>query len=173
MPLCPYFVGSELAPATANRGDSSTSHHIDKEWRFHDVRITGLTTGHSLRVAWELSADPGLEFDGWNIDDVCVVANVNSICGDGVKSPVEACDDGERNGNHPNLCRTWCQSPRCGDRIVDKMEECDQGPGGTSECTAQCKSLVDEAGCCSSSSTGSAPLAFFVLLMLRRRRCAR
>ena len=162
---------------TANRGDSSAFHHIDREVRYHDVRITGLTTGHSLRVAWELSADPGLEFDGWNVDDVCIVANINSVCGDGVKSPVEACDNGDQNGNRPNACRTWCQTPRCGDRIVDDKEECDQGPGGTTECTAQCKSLVDEAGCCSSSSSlpvGSAPLALLVLFGLRRRRrCAR
>jgi len=159
---------------TANRGDSSSLHHIDREWRFHDVRISGLTPGHSLRVAFELSSDAGLEFEGWAIDDVCVVANVNSVCGDGVKSPTEACDDGELNGNHPNSCRTWCQTPRCGDRIVDDKEECDHGPSGSNECTAMCRSLVDGAGCCSSSSSGSAPLALFVVLVLRRRRrCAR
>ena len=161
--------------ATAGRGDSSAAHHIDRETRFHDVRITGLTTGHFLRVAFELSSDAGLEFDGWNIDDLCVVANVNSVCGDGVVSPTETCDEGDKNGNHPNTCRTWCAAPRCGDRIVDDKEECDHGPGGSMECTSMCRSLVDEAGCCSSSGgTASAPLALFVLLMMRRRRrCAR
>lgn len=159
--------------ATANRGSSSTAHHIDKEWRFHDVRVSGLTQGHALRIAWELSADQGLEFDGWNIDDVCVVANVNSICGDGVKSPAEQCDEGAKNGDHPNLCRTTCQAARCGDRIVDDMEECDDGPAGSTECTPKCVSLQDEAGCCSSSGSGSAPLALLVLAFLRRRRCAR
>ena len=161
--------------ASAQRGDSSALHHIDKEFRFHDVRISGLTTGHFLRVAFELSSDKGLEFDGWNIDDFCVVANVNSICGDGVTSATEGCDDGDHNGNHPNTCRTWCASPKCGDRIVDDKEECDHGPGGSTECTAMCKSLVDEAGCCSSSGGRSAGgLALFVLLIVtRRRRCAR
>ncbi|MBA3499241.1 MAG: hypothetical protein H0T65_02650 [Deltaproteobacteria bacterium] len=166
--------------ASANRGDSSAAHHIDRETRFHDVRITGLTTGHNLRVAFELAADAGLEFDGWNIDDLCIVANVNSVCGDGKVSPTETCDEGERNGNHPNTCRTWCAAPRCGDRIVDDKEECDHGPGGSSECTSMCKSLVDEAGCCSAQgggAAGSASLALLVLMMTRRRRgrrgCAR
>lgn len=159
--------------ASANRGDSSALHHIDKEWRFHDVRISGLTTGHFLRVAFELSSDAGLEFDGWNIDDFCVVANVSSVCGDGVVSPTESCDNGDRNGNHPNTCRTWCATPKCGDRIVDDKEECDHGPGGDTECTAMCKSLVDEAGCCSSSGGKSAGgLALFVLILVTRRRRA-
>ncbi|MEO8549918.1 MAG: hypothetical protein ABI678_08085, partial [Kofleriaceae bacterium] len=35
---------------TANIGDSSSTHHIDKEWRFHDVSLTPFFFGHTLNV---------------------------------------------------------------------------------------------------------------------------
>lgn len=160
---------------TAGRGDSSSLHHIDKEWRFHDVSLSKLVPMTKISVAFELSADGGLEFEGWAIDDLCVVANVNSICGDGVVSPAEDCDNGEDdNGDRPNACRSNCVKPRCGDRIVDDKEECDEG-GGTTECTPTCMSLVDEAGCCSGSRS-NAWLWIVVMGFLMRRarpRCAR
>jgi hypothetical protein len=160
--------------ATANRGDSSSLHHIDREWRFHDVRLSGIVPGLRYDIGFDLSADAGLEFEGWAIDDLCVVANPNSICGDGVVSLTEGCDDGDKNGNRPNACRTWCAKAKCGDRIVDDMEACDDGPAGSQECTPMCQSLVDEAGCCSASSK---PVHLWLLvgflLLRRRRRCSR
>ncbi|HLL21372.1 MAG TPA: M36 family metallopeptidase, partial [Kofleriaceae bacterium] len=159
---------------TANRGDASVFHHIDREWRFQDVRVSGFSRRDKIDIAFELAADPGLEFDGWAIDDLCVVANPNSICGDGQVSPAEECDRGDANGNRPNACRTWCAAPRCGDDIVDDKEACDDGPKGSSECTAKCESLVEEAGCCSANGASSAPLALLLLVFLRRRRpCVR
>jgi hypothetical protein len=160
---------------TANRGDSSAFHHVDREWRFQDVRVSGYTQGHTIRVAFELQADLGLELDGWNIDDLCLVANVNSVCGDGVLAGSESCDDGDRNANQPNACRTYCAKPRCGDYIVDDKEECDHGPGGTTECTQMCTSLVEEAGCCSGSGQPAHVLFGLVLYVVgyrspRRRR---
>jgi hypothetical protein len=166
--------GQAWLNTTANRGDSSSLHHIDREWRFHDVRVSGFTQGHQIRVAFELASDAGLEMSGWAVDDLCVVANPNSICGDGVLTGTEACDDGDRNGNRPNTCRTWCQKARCGDRIVDDGEECDHGLGGSPECTSMCASLV-ESGCCSSTSRphGLVLAALVAVLLMRRRRCCR
>jgi hypothetical protein len=159
---------------TANRGDSSTLHHIDKEWRYHDVSLSKLVPSTKLSVAYELSADGGLEFEGWAIDDVCIVANVHSICGDGVVSAAEDCDNGEdENGERPNACRSNCVAPRCGDRIVDDKEECDEGPGGNKECTNACKSLVEEAGCCSGSRSNAWLWVVVMGFLMRRRRCAR
>ncbi len=159
---------------TASRGDSSSFHTIDKEWRFHDVRVSGYVQGTKIDVAFELAADPGLQMGGWGIDDVCIVANVHSICGDGVVSPTEQCDDGPANGARPNACRSWCAKPRCGDFIVDDKEECDDGLSGSPECSMACKSLVD-VGCCSASSRvppGALVLGAIVLgFVLRRRRC--
>ena len=159
--------------ATANRGDSSSLHHIDREWRFHDVRLSGVAPGTRYDIGFELQADAGLEFEGWAIDDLCVVANPNSICGDGEVSATEACDDGDANGNRPNACRTWCAKPKCGDRIVDDMEACDDGPTGSEDCTPMCQSLV-EVGCC---SAGDRPVHLWLLvgflLLRRRRRCSR
>jgi hypothetical protein len=159
---------------SAGRGDTSSLHHIDKEWRFHDVSLSQLVPLTKISVAFELSADGGLEFEGWAIDDLCVVANVHSICGDGVVSPAEDCDNGEdKNGERPNACRSNCVSPKCGDRIVDDKEECDDGPGGSKECTQACKSLVDEAGCCSGSRSNAWMWVVVMGLLMRRRRCAR
>lgn len=161
--------------ATQNLGDSSALQHLDREWRFHDVPISGKAPGHKFEIRWELSSDPGLEFGGWQLDDVCVVANINSICGDGVKSPTETCDDGPANADQPDTCRTYCQAPACGDEITDSGEECDHGTGDAT-CTAECKAidLPTLGGCCSvgGGPGGSAALALLVggLLVRRRRR---
>jgi hypothetical protein len=158
-----------------NMGDSSSAQHIDLEWRFQDIPVSGLQPGHRLDIAWDLTSDEGLQFGGWAIDDVCVVANVKGVCGDGVITVHEACDDGPDNADRPNACRTWCQLPICGDGIVDDGEACDRGPTGNGECTNTCELVQPPSlgGCCSAerSAGGSFALGALTLgLVLRRRR---
>lgn len=160
---------------TANDGDGSSTHHIDREWRFHDVLLSGWSPSRKLQVGWELSSDQGLHLGGWQLDDVCIVANVNSVCGDGVRSATEGCDLGAANSDAPDSeCRTFCLKATCGDGIQDSDEECDHGAGDNS-CSAQCtlNELPTLGGCCSTGggSGGSIALGALVAgLALRRRR---
>ena len=161
--------------ATEYMGDNSALQHIDREWRFQDVAVSGVQPGHTLDIGWDLTSDEGLEFGGWAIDDVCVVANVASVCGDGVVTASEVCDDGPGNADRPNACRTWCQLPTCGDGIVDDGEECDVGSAGNSDCTASCQTVKAPGlgGCCSAERDAGGPCALGALvlgLVLRRRR---
>ena len=50
--------------------------HEDREWRFEDIDIGNFTAGgnHVVQVRFELESDDGVEYGGWNLDDVCVVA---------------------------------------------------------------------------------------------------
>ncbi len=151
-------------------GGSSTDDLIDKEWRFQDVPLTQFFSGHTLTVGWDLMANSGLELAGWALDDVCVVANPKSICGDGVMSVYEQCDDGSANADEPDKCRTYCKTPACGDGIVDTGEDCDDG-SATETCTDKCKVIPTGGGCCSTSGggAGSLVLGMFVLGVVRRR----
>jgi uncharacterized protein (TIGR03382 family) len=156
-------------------GDSSSFHHIDKEWRFQDVPVSSYLNGRKLDIAWDLKSDSGLEFGGWALDDVCVVANPLQICGDGVKGPYEGCDNGSANADAPDACRTTCRVPDCGDLIVDSNEQCDEGPQGGPTCTKQCTLIVSKntGGCCSTSGGGAGSLALgaaVAALVVRRRR---
>ena len=157
---------------TAEQGDASSIHHIDKEWRFQDVGLSGYTRGKQLHVGFELATDGGLELGGWSIDDVCVVANVHSICGDGVKTATEACDLGAANSDAPSAsCRTYCMAAACGDGVLDRDEACDHGEAGDATCTPSCE-LLDPGGCCSTggSPAGVGLLGLLVGLAMRRRR---
>jgi MYXO-CTERM domain-containing protein len=160
--------------ATSNMGDSSQLQHIDKEWRFHDVPLSGSFSGHTVTVGWDLTSDAGLQFGGWALDDVCIVANPLSICGDGVQTITEQCDDGPANADRPDSCRTDCTKPRCGDGIVDTGEDCDTGSAGGNGCSPTCKLVaIADGGCCSTTGDPAAPLALSALagaLVLRRRR---
>lgn len=162
---------------TQNMGESSSIHHIDREWAFQDVRVSGYAFGTKLQISFDLSSDEGLHLGGWQLDDLCVVANIKSICGDGIKTPTEACDEGPGNSNAPNArCRTYCRVASCGDQILDNGEECDDGVGGTDTCSAKCESmeLPGTGGCCDAGSSphGAFALAGLVGLGLfgRRRR---
>ena len=163
--------------ATMDAGDASSLHHLDREWRFHDVPLSGFFMGHEVVVGWDLTSDPGLQLGGWALDDVCVVANTASICGDGIKTPTEQCDNGLANADVADACRSFCRTPTCGDGIVDSNEECDSGSDTTKGCSSACKLIPypELGGCCSASGGGpgsSMALALIVglLLVARRRR---
>lgn len=74
----------------------ATLHHVDREWRFHDVDLSAAALDGAVEVEFTLDSDGGLEFGGWTIDSLCVVAldPAASLCGNGVLDGVEACDDG-------------------------------------------------------------------------------
>jgi hypothetical protein len=156
---------------TDNMGDNSATQHVDKEWRFQDVPLSPYFMGHKVKVRWDLKADEGLQFGGWQLDDVCIVANPNSVCGDGVQTSTEQCDNGAMNADLPDVCRTDCRLPTCGDGIEDSTEECDDGSAGSPECSKTCKRItLDGGGCCSSSGgPGSVIVALFVGLVLVSR----
>jgi hypothetical protein len=61
------------------------------------------------------------------------------VCGDGVKTPDEVCDDGTANNTGAyGRCNSDCtkRGPFCGDGIVqaDQGEQCDSTAGCTADC---------------------------------------
>jgi MYXO-CTERM domain-containing protein len=169
---------------------AGTTNHTDREWRFHDVDISGMIEGNQVAVKFEIASDPGLELGGWTIDDFCVVAYVKTdpVCGDGVLDDGEECDDG--NGENGDGCENDCtETPvipeTCGDGVVDAGEECDDGNGENGDgCENDCTETPDnptqpgetEGGCgCRAGGNGTSGAAWIFLgaavaLVLARRR---
>jgi cysteine-rich repeat protein len=65
------------------------------------------------------------------------------VCGDGVKAPVEQCDNGPENSDtKPGACRTTCVPAGCGDNILDPGEACDDGNRAAGDgCAATCRKI--------------------------------
>jgi len=159
----------------SNLGNSSTTHHQDIEWTFHDVPISSRARGTDADILFKLETDRGLAFGGWNIDQLCVVANVKSVCGDGVVTGVEQCDDAVANADGPDTCRLTCRLAACGDGILDSDEECDDGNrDGGDDCSPVCQfpaTVIDQCECTTGATPGgAAPIALALGLLLRRRR---
>ena len=58
----------------------------------------------------------------------------SAICGDGILSFGEECDDGINDGGYGE-CAVGCKlGPFCGDGVVQGPEACDNGPGGGLAC---------------------------------------
>jgi fibro-slime domain-containing protein len=51
----------------------------------------------------------------------------HTVCGDGVKTPDEACDDGVNDGGYGECAPGCVFGPYCGDGLLDPQEECDDG----------------------------------------------
>jgi len=128
------------------------------------VSLSAYVTDHKLHVSWDLKSDAGLQLGGWALDDVCIVANPQSICGDGIKQTYEFCDNGPANADIPDACRTDCQLPKCGDAIVDTGEQCDNGSANANvagACRTNCQlptcgdKVVDSGEECDDGPNGS------------------
>jgi cysteine-rich repeat protein len=134
--------------ASANDPQTGGVNHVDREWRFQDVDLSAVaaasTTG-KVKLSFILESDEGLEFGGWTLDDVCVVAisGLALTCGNSQDDEGETCDDGNR---------------------VD-------GDG----CSANCQDEAGEGGgCCSAGGGPEGPIALSLLtlglVVWRRRR---
>ena len=123
------YVNGQLAwqNLDSDQGSSSDTHHIDREWRFHDIDISEHVDSDNVVMRWEMSSDQGFTLGGWTLDDVCVVGYVPTVCGDGRITGMEQCDDGTANADVADTCRADCTLPSCGDGIVDAGEICDDG----------------------------------------------
>lgn len=164
----------------SNAGPNSSTHHTDREWRFHDVDLTDRVSNNNVQVRFELQSDGGLEFGGWTIDDFCLVSYVVSECGDGQVTSDEECDNGGNNNNsNPDACRTDCVAAYCGDGVTDTNEQCDDGNNEDGDsCSNACLGENPATGgCCDanqSPSSGTPALValvmLFLALTLRRRR---
>ncbi len=75
-------------------GDEQTQ---DDEWMLHTVRLSSVAS--PLTVAWDLSSDGGLEFGGWNLDEVCVYAPAEALDTGGDDT---SGDNGGNGGNGDN-----------------------------------------------------------------------
>ncbi len=106
----------------------ATLHHVDREWRFQDVDLSAAAQDGTVEVEFTLDSDGGLEFGGWTVDSLCVVAldPAASLCGNGVLDGVEACDDGNVVGGD------GCD-PLCALEPVDPGTTDDGGSDGTGD----------------------------------------
>jgi MYXO-CTERM domain-containing protein len=163
--------------AWRNLGTSEGNrHHIDSEWMFHDVPVSQIVMGGSLQVRFAIDSDSSFELGGWTIDDFCVVARPDAICGNGTIDGVEQCDQGAANDDTlADACRSSCRRSFCGDGVRDSYEECDDGNDNPYDgCTLTCYVPTADSGCNSApgapAPAGALGLAILVLLGLSMRR---
>jgi fibro-slime domain-containing protein len=71
-------------------------------------------------------------------------SDCTAVCGDGILSFGEECDDGANDGGYGE-CDMGCKlGAYCGDSVVQPEEQCDDGPGGSADC-AGCRRLKEPA----------------------------
>jgi len=69
-------------------------------------------------------------------------SDCSAVCGDGVLSFGEECDDGVNDGGYGE-CDVGCKlGPFCGDGMIQEPEDCDTGPNGNNVTCAGCRTLV-------------------------------
>ncbi|MEQ8276224.1 MAG: MYXO-CTERM sorting domain-containing protein [Deltaproteobacteria bacterium] len=183
-----YANGEVVWSNLASGGDRV--HHLDREWRFHDVDLSAAAASGEVNVEFSMRTDQfRSDTGGWTIDDVCIVAwdGPSVVCGDGEVGQGEACDDG--NQLPLDGCELDCTispAPICGNGAVEMNEACDDGNTVDGDgCEASCivtpaidpnANMLDEdgsgCGCSTTDRRGGAAVALLLVLglVVRRRR---
>lgn len=161
--------------------EQATTHHTDREWRFHDIDITQQAADGEVTLGFQLASDGGLELGGWTIDALCIVGvgHVDPVCGNGIVEGNEACDDA--NEVEGDGCSTACTTddappggsggPDGSDNEDDEGD--DNGGGDPSGGLASENGLIDRGCACAAGPSGGPGPALWLLgiglLGLRRR----
>jgi fibro-slime domain-containing protein len=95
-----------------------------------------------------------LTLSGFNSED----SDCNAICGNGVMTPGEQCDDGILAGDYGGCAPGCVIGPHCGDAIVNGPEECDNGVND-SEYGAGTEEGACAPGCIKPADCGDAVVA--------------
>jgi len=79
---------------------------------------------------------------------VATFTDLGVVCGDGVISEGELCDDGDANSDTVvGACRSNCLPARCGDGVVDTGEACDDGAANSDTVADACRTTCVEPAC--------------------------
>ena len=70
-------------------------HHLDKQYGLHTMAITDADADGFVTLSWEIESDGGLNYGGWNIDDVCVYAWEPTLVEPGDDTGGDSGDDGQ------------------------------------------------------------------------------
>lgn len=103
----------------------SNVHHVDRQWRFQDIPLDDVITDGQIQLQFGLTSDGGLQMGGWTVDSLCIVEIVQSVCGDGVVTGDEECDD--ENTEPGDGC-----DETCNDEPIDPTDGDSSGGDGTS-----------------------------------------
>jgi cysteine-rich repeat protein len=104
--------------------------------------------GQAAQGDWQLSIIDNTNGTTGTLNDwtmlLCIDPS-NAVCGDGVVSGAEECDDNNTNRN--DGCNSLCQIERCGDGVEQTNEDCDDGnnvdnDGCESNCSLTCGSEI-------------------------------
>jgi len=104
------------------------THFVDTEWILHDEYVDALVDeDETLSIVWTLESDQGLEFGGWNIDDVCLVAP-DDLSGWYSSDDFQASDGEERQStltwSHPFVEPLWAVAVvRNGDHYPENVDD--------------------------------------------------
>jgi fibro-slime domain-containing protein len=70
-------------------------------------------------------------------------SDCSPICGDGIVTAGEECDDGVNDGGYEECAPNCVLGPRCGDGVVQMGEDCDDGNRREGDgCGSACRKLV-------------------------------
>ena len=97
---------SAWANLSSHGNSNNTTHHEDRAWVFNDVALSTRIADKKVKLRFELDANDDFQLGGWTLDDVCIVANTRSVCGDGERSYYEQCDSGDANADVADAVRS-------------------------------------------------------------------
>jgi hypothetical protein len=154
---CMVFLGVKYSPGLVSQDAESVDPRSCENWEFVCLNQDDLETTDNPE-------DFPAQCEKANIRDsahrVLEVIGLPAVCGDGLVTPPETCDDGLDNGT-PGLCNANCDGIEpavCGDEIITPPEECDGSNlagntcqdfgffiGGALDCDSSCD--FDTSGC--------------------------
>ncbi|TSC75001.1 MAG: exported protein of unknown function [Parcubacteria group bacterium Gr01-1014_30] len=116
-------------------------------------------TGSSFTATYTTSGTYYITVSSAGQSDICTlgVTTPPPTCGNGVRDPGEACDNGASNGACPRTCSSVCTvndcgggggggGGVCGDGVVNSGEQCDLG-SGNGACPSTCSSTCTNNSC--------------------------